>query len=138
MFICFDWKIPGHFDKINKEVKTERVSSWTEAQYSCLGFTSFSIPPSLLPKTTDKLLVWNLYLFMYVIQTSDVKGSDVKVVYFVFRRKWRLLTEAVCRPLFTKCAIVNDYFHFKICIINSARISRQDLGYVCCVEPSIK
>ena len=77
MFVCFDWKITWHLDKINKKVKTERVSSWIDAQSSCL--ISFNIPPSLLPKITNKLLLQSLYHFIYDIQTSDVKRSDVKM-----------------------------------------------------------
>ena len=57
MFVCFDWKIPGHLEKINKTVKTVRVSNWIGAQSWCLGFTSFNIPTSSLPKTTKKLLL---------------------------------------------------------------------------------
>ena len=77
MFVCFDWKITWHLDKINKKVKTERVASWIDAQSSC--FMSFNIPPSLLPKITNKLLLQSLYHFIYDIQTSDVKRSDVKM-----------------------------------------------------------
>ena len=39
------------------KVKTEGVSSCIDAQSSCLGFTSFNVPPCLVPKTTDKLLL---------------------------------------------------------------------------------
>ena len=39
-----------------QKVKTVRVSNWIDAQFSCLRFTNFNVPPCLLPKTTDKLL----------------------------------------------------------------------------------
>ena len=77
MFVCFDWKITWHLDKMNKKVKAERVGSWIDAQSSC--FMSFNSPPSLLPKITNKLLLQSLYHFIYDIQTSDVKRSDVKM-----------------------------------------------------------
>ena len=54
--VCFQWNITLNLGKVNK-VKSERVSNWIDAQCSCLGFTSFNIPPFLLPKMTDELLL---------------------------------------------------------------------------------
>ena len=56
-FVCFHWKIAWHLGKVNKKVKTDRISNWIDAQSSSLGFTSLNAPPCLLPKTTDKLLL---------------------------------------------------------------------------------
>ena len=63
-FICFGrysegipGKIISYLSKVNKKVKTERVSNWIDAQSSCFGFTSFNVFPCLLLKTTDKLLL---------------------------------------------------------------------------------
>ena len=64
-FFCFPWKITWHLDKVNNKVKSERVRNWIDAQSSCLGFTSFNVPSCLLPKTTNKLLLQNLYHFMW-------------------------------------------------------------------------
>ena len=57
LFFFFDEKITWQLHKINKKAKTERVSNWIDAQSSCLGFTSFNIPPTLVPETTDELLL---------------------------------------------------------------------------------
>ena len=56
-FVCFHWKITWHLGKVNKKFKTWRVSNWIDAQPSCLGCASFNVPPCLLSKTTDKLLL---------------------------------------------------------------------------------
>ena len=50
---------------------------------------------------------------MYDIQTSDVKRSDLKNEYFVFRRKKRLYIEVLYRPLFTKYALCKPLFPFQ-------------------------
>ena len=64
-FSCFHWKITWHLGKVNKEVKSERVRNWIDAQSSCFGFTSFNVPSCLLPKTTNKLLLHNFYHFIW-------------------------------------------------------------------------
>ena len=46
-----------HLGKVSKKVTTERDSSWIDAYFSCLGFTSFNVPPCLLPKATNKIIV---------------------------------------------------------------------------------
>ena len=46
-FVCFHGKITWHLSKVNKKVKTERISSWIDAQSSCLVFKSFNVPPCL-------------------------------------------------------------------------------------------
>ena len=56
-FVCFHCKITWHLGKVTKKNKTERVSNWIDAQSSCLGFPSFSVPTCWLPKTTNKLLL---------------------------------------------------------------------------------
>ena len=71
-FLCFHWKITWHLGKVTKIVKTERVSNWIDAQSSCLGFPSFNVPASWLPKRTNKLLLKNLYHFIYDIQKDSV------------------------------------------------------------------
>ena len=69
-FFCFHWKITWHLGKVNKKVKSERVRNWIDARFSCFGFTSFNVPSCLLPKTTNKLLLYNLYYFMWYQKTS--------------------------------------------------------------------
>ena len=56
-FICFHWKITWHHGKVNKKIKTKRVSNWIDAQSLGLGYTSFNFRSWWLPKTTDKLLL---------------------------------------------------------------------------------
>ena len=57
LFVCFHWKIIWYLCKVNKRVKNERVSNWTDVQSSCWGCTSFNVPPCLLPKKTGKSLL---------------------------------------------------------------------------------
>ena len=90
-FACFHWKITWHLRKVNKKVKGERVSNWIDAQSSCLGFTSFNLSLCLLSKTTDKLLLYNLYHFMYGIQ----KRLFIEAHFGPFFTKY-----AHCKPLF--------------------------------------
>ena len=57
LFFVFIEKITWYLGKVSKKVKSERVRSWTDAQSSCFGFTSFNVPFCLLPATTNKLLL---------------------------------------------------------------------------------
>ena len=63
----------SNLGKVNKKVKTERKST-NELTFSLL-FMSFNVPPYLLPKTTNKLLLCNLYHFMYDIQIMSAHRS---------------------------------------------------------------
>ena len=65
-FVCFHWKITWHLGKVTKEVKTES---------SCLVFLGLNVPACWLPKTTNKLLLQNLYHFIYDIQKTFVQRS---------------------------------------------------------------
>ena len=56
-FCLFSLKNNLHLGKVNKKIKTEWVSSWIDAQSSCLGFTSFNVPSCLLSKTPNKVLL---------------------------------------------------------------------------------
>ena len=62
-FFCFHWKITWHLGKVNKTVK--RVSNWTDAQ-----FTSFNVSSFLLPKTTNKLVIY--FVPFYVWYSKNV------------------------------------------------------------------
>ena len=60
LFACFYFvslKITWHRGRLNKKVKIERVSNWIDVQSLYLGFTSFKVPPCLLPETTIKFLL---------------------------------------------------------------------------------
>ena len=59
-----------------------RVSNWIAAQSSCMEFTSFNVPPCLLPKTTDELLFRNLYHFIYDIQKTSVHRSALWTIIY--------------------------------------------------------
>ena len=61
-YICYwnkyvKFKVHWHLNKVNKNVKNKSVSNWNDAQFSCLGFTSFNDPLCLLIKTTNNLLL---------------------------------------------------------------------------------
>ena len=86
-FFCFHWKLTRHLGKVNKKVK--RVSNWIDTQ-----FTSFNVPPCLLPKTTDKLC------------------CRICTIWCMIFKKL-LFIEVLCRSLFTKYAHCKPLFPFQ-------------------------
>ena len=90
-FVNFHWKITWYFGKVNKKIKTERISCWTDAQ-----FTRFNVRPCSLSKTNDKLLLQNFYHLTYDIQ-KNVSSQRCSVNHYL--RNMR---------------IVNHYSHFKM------------------------
>ena len=93
-FVCFHWKIICHLGKVSKKVKTERVSNLIDAQFSCLGFTSFNVP-----------FVYSLKrLINYCCKICTILCMIFKKLLFI---------EALCRPLFTKYAHCTPLFPFQ-------------------------
>ena len=73
--VCFHCKICWSLGKVNNTVKTERESTFELMLSPCVWVDGLQCPPCLLPKTTDELLLSNLYHFMYNIQKASVDRS---------------------------------------------------------------
>ena len=79
------WMFVYAFDLANKKTrnnKTDRFRSWIDTQSSYLGFTTFNVLPCSFPKTTDKLLLQNLYHFMYDIEKTSVYRSTLQTIIY--------------------------------------------------------
>ena len=69
----------SNLGEVNKKVNTERESA-IELTFS--STIKFQRSPCLLPKTTDKLLLHNLYHWMYDIQIMSVHRSALKIIIY--------------------------------------------------------